>query len=398
VIDETGSVIISNRSWSEYAKTNCSRQNEDDSFVCSLSLLCEKQRFIHDSENVSRYLRTPGTANTKPDGNSVQFFEGIAAALSGEQPEFIMEYSCSSSKGKKWFIVRVNGFAADERRYAVIAHENITVRKQMEEELSQKQQQLKELNCSLADRIDEAVSELRRKDQFLISQSRRASMGEMIAHIAHQWRQPLNSLSLMLADIDGAQTCNELTPEYLQESLADCNLLIQKMSSTIDDFRNFFKPDKEIVAFSALQQINMAILLMAPGFRDGNIHIRLDAPHDVELLGYPNEFSQVLLNLVSNAREAISAAGAGSGMIEIELKVCDGQGCVVVRDNGGGVPDEICARIFEPYFSTKTDGTGIGLSMSKMIIERNMNGSLRARNIEGGMEFLIAIPLANGNQ
>jgi two-component system CheB/CheR fusion protein len=175
VIDETGSVIISNRSWSEYAKTNCSRQNEDDSFVCSLSLLCEKQRFIHNSENVSRYLRTPGTANTKPDGNSVQFFEGIAAALSGEQPEFIMEYSCSSSKGKKWFIVRVNGFAADERRYAVIAHENITVRKQMEEELSQKQQQLKELNCSLADRIDEAVSELRRKDQFLISQSRRAT-------------------------------------------------------------------------------------------------------------------------------------------------------------------------------------------------------------------------------
>jgi two-component system, chemotaxis family, CheB/CheR fusion protein len=398
VIDESGSIIISNRSWSEYATTNCSRKCADDSFVCSLYLLCEKQKFSHDSENASASPRFLATANPKPEGNSAKFFEGVAAALSGEQPEFVMEYTCSSAKGRKWFIVRVNGFTSNGRRYAVIAHENITVRKQMEEELSQNQEQLKEINRSLGERIDESVLELRRKDQFLISQSRRAAMGEMIAHIAHQWRQPLNALSLMLADIEGAQSYNELTPHYLQQSLIDCNILIQKMSSTIDDFRNFFKPDKEIVAFSAQQQINAAISLVAPEFRGSNIDIRFDAPRDVTLLGFPNEFSQVLLNLISNAREAISSTGSDKGLIEIELKESNGQGCVVVRDNGGGIPNKIRSRIFEPYFSTKTNGTGIGLSMSKMIIERNMGGDLEARNIEGGSEFLVTIPLANGNQ
>jgi len=219
-------------------------------------------------------------------------------------------------------------------------------------------------------------------------------MGEMIAHIAHQWRQPLNVLSLMLADIGGAQKCNELTTDYLEQSLADCNFLIQKMSSTIDDFRNFFRPDKEITAFSALQQINVAISLVIPGFRNSNIEIRFDARNDVTLLGYPNEFSQVLLNLITNAKEAIIASGTDPGLIEIGIGERDGLGQVLVRDNGGGIPDEVGERIFEPYFSTKTHGTGIGLSMSKMIIERNMNGSIEVRRIEGGTEFLVTLPLA----
>lgn len=309
-----------------------------------------------------------------------------------------MEYACNSPNHKNWFIVRVNGFTSDGQRYAVIAHENITSRKLMEQELSSNQLQLKELNRSLGERIDEAVLELRRKDQFLITQSRLAAMGEMIAHIAHQWRQPLNALNLMLADIEGAHKHNELSPEYLEQSLTDCNLLIQKMSSTIDDFRNFFRPDKEIVAFSAQQQINVAISLVAPGFRDSNIDICFDAPRDLTLLGFPNEFSQVLLNLISNAKEAITASGTDKGVIEINLLENDGKGCVVVRDNGGGIPTEIENRIFEPYFSTKTQGTGIGLSMSKLIIERNMHGSIEASNVEGGTEFIVKIPLASMNQ
>jgi two-component system, chemotaxis family, CheB/CheR fusion protein len=395
VIDETGSIVISNRSWSEYADANCSRRNADNSFVCSLSLICEKQRFDNDSRKVSRYLRTFETAEPGTDSsNTAKFFKGVASALSGAQSEFVMEYACDSTKRQNWFIVRVNGFTLDGRRFAVIAHENITGRKLMEQELSRNQQQLEELNRCLAERIDKAVQELRRKDQFLITQSRLAAMGEMISHIAHQWRQPLNVLSLMLADIEMAQKHNELSPEYLKQAVADCNRLIQKMSSTIDDFRNFFRPDKEMVAFSAQQQINVAISLVAPGFRDSNVDIRFNVPHDVLLLGYPNEFSQVLLNLISNAREAITASGTDKGVLEIDLSECDGQGCVVVRDNGGGIPDEVGNKIFEPYFSTKTQGTGIGLSMSKIIIERNMNGSIEALNVEGGAEFILKIPLA----
>jgi two-component system CheB/CheR fusion protein len=398
VIDESGSIIISNRSWSEYATTNCSRKCADDSFVCSLYLLCEKQTSSHDSGNVSPSPQFPSTTDPKPGGNSAKFFAGVAAALSGEQPEFVMEYTCGSAKGLKWFIVRVNGFTSNGRRYAVIAHENITVRKQMEEELSRNKDQLEKLNRSLEKRIDEAVSELRMKDQLLINQSRRAALGEMIAHIAHQWRQPLNGLSLLLADMEGAQKAGELTSDYLSNSVAECTMLIQKMSTTIDDFRDFFRPDKEKVPFSARQQINVALSLVAPEFRKCGIDIRFDAPRDVTLLGFPNEFSQVLLNLISNAREAVCSRDSDKGMIEIELKENNGQGGVVVRDNGGGIPNEILSRIFEPYFSTKTHGTGIGLSMSKMIIERNMGGSIEARNIEGGSEFLVTIPQANGDQ
>jgi PAS domain S-box-containing protein len=275
-----------------------------------------------------------------------------------------------------------------------LLRQEIAERQSAQAALYAQQRQLEELNHSLEERIAQAVAELRRKDQVMITQSRQAAMGEMIGNIAHQWRQPLNALGLLLANIKDAYQFHELDAAYLERSISDGNRLIQKMSATINDFRNFFNPGKEAVIFAARKQIAEAIALVESSFLNNDIHIFLEANCDLQLLGFPNEYSQVLLNLVSNARDAILSSKAVPGRIKISLSEREGLGCVTVSDNGGGIPAESLDRIFEPYFSTKEMGTGIGLYMSQMIIERNMHGRVSARNVQGGAEFTILTPLA----
>ena len=253
--------------------------------------------------------------------------------------------------------------------------------------------QLETLNSTLQLRIDAALVELRLKDQLMIAQSRQAAMGEMIGNIAHQWRQPLNALSMVLGNIQLADKYNELTTGFINEAVDKANHLIQKMSATINDFRNFFQPDKEAVLFSVGNQINHALALVEAGLKSQNITIHLEAHQDVVLTGFPNEFSQVMLNLLSNAGEAVKAKCVAEGIITLRVFERDGLGCVSIRDNGGGIAVDVIDKIFEPYFSTKEMGTGIGLYMSKMIIERSMNGTIEAHNIDGGAEFVVSIPL-----
>jgi PAS domain S-box-containing protein len=266
-------------------------------------------------------------------------------------------------------------------------------RQRAQEDLAVKQSQLEALNRSLQLRIDESVAEIRRKDQVMISQSRQAAMGEMIGNIAHQWRQPLNALAMVLGNIKSAFQYNELTEQYLDKTVDNGNRLLQKMSTTINDFSNFFLPDKEVLHFSAREQINQAVALVETSLISQNISVHLDAPQDLTLTGFPNEYSQVLLNLLANARDAIKESAVPEGRITIRLYQQDGQGIVSVSDNGGGIDSAVIDKIFEPYFSTKEMGTGIGLYMSKMIVERSMNGTISAHNIVGGTEFIIVSPM-----
>ena len=263
--------------------------------------------------------------------------------------------------------------------------------------LSSRQQlytkELETINSSLQERITTAIAEIRQKDQLMISQGRQAAMGEMIGNIAHQWRQPLNALAMVIGNIQSAYKYNELTDEYLDKSVENGNRLLQKMSTTITDFSNFFRPNKEVTSFSAREQIQHAVALVETGLKNQNISVQIEAPLDLMLIGFPNEYSQVLLNLFANARDAILASNAGGGNITIRLYESAGQGCVSIRDTGGGIPTDVIDKVFEPYFSTKEMGTGIGLYMSKMIIERNMNGHIEAHNREGGAEFIILSPV-----
>ncbi len=262
-------------------------------------------------------------------------------------------------------------------------------------DLKRAEQALIRLNETLEQRVAEEVDKNIRHERLLIQQSRLAAMGEMIGNIAHQWRQPLNALGLLLYNIKDAYQFNTLDAAYLDQAVADGRRMVQKMSTTISDFSNFFRPDKENISFSAIEQITEAIALVESSFRHSNISVHIDAPQDLKLLGFPNEYSQVLLNLLSNARESILAHNQPlPARVDIVVTEQDGQGCVSVCDNGGGIPEEILDRIFDPYFSTKEKGSGIGLYMSKMIIERNMYGSITARNIEGGAEFRVCAPLS----
>lgn len=277
---------------------------------------------------------------------------------------------------------------------AVVTFNDISARMQAQEQLALKQEQLELLNLSLQKQVQETVAELRLKDQVLIIQGRQAAMGEMIGNIAHQWRQPLNVLAMVIFNLQCAHQDRELTDAYMNESAATANRLIQKMSATINDFRNFFNPDKEQVAFSAREQIKYAVEMVAAALENATITIAVASGDDCSLFGFPNEYSQVLLNLLSNAKDAIVESEALPGQIAITLTEQDGMGVVSVRDNGGGIPEAISSKIFEPYFSTKSMGTGIGLYMSKMIIERNMKGRLEVQTIEGGCEFSVYVPLA----
>ncbi len=230
--------------------------------------------------------------------------------------------------------------------------------------------------------------------KLLIQQSRLAAMGEMIGNIAHQWRQPINALTLLLANIKDANDYHELDTAMINESTAKGQELIQKMSTTIDDFRNFFKPNRAKQNFQPWVSIEEAIKLVAESFKLNGIEIDLDkSVEPCEVMGYPNEFSQVVLNALSNAKEAIIEKKV-HGKVHIRVEKGADIATIAICDNGGGIPAEILDKVFDPYFTTKEKGTGIGLYMSKMIMD-HMDGDIVIRNIEGGAEVLISLPLAS---
>ncbi len=251
--------------------------------------------------------------------------------------------------------------------------------------------QLRLLNESLEQRVLEEVSKNREKDSMLIQQSRHATMGEMMHNVAHQWRQPLNALNLILQNIKDAYEFNDLTKETLDELVADGNRVAQKMSTTIDDFRNFFKPDQRKTRFNLRNSIREALNLVEAGLHNNHIEVVVEADEDVFVEGFQGEYSQVLLNVLVNAKDALKPQKR-TGKVVIHLESCDGQGIVRVTDNAGGIPENVLPKIFDPYFTTKESGSGIGLYMSRMIMG-HMNGNITARNIDGGAEVTISVPI-----
>ena len=266
------------------------------------------------------------------------------------------------------------------------SNRDITDRKRLENELLKS-------NATLTERVVEEVQKNMEHERMLIQQSRMSAMGEMVGSIAHHWRQPLNALSILLYNIKDACQYNELDQAYMDKAFADGNRLIQNMSATITDFHGFFCRDKKKCTFSLRKQIGKTVALVESDFLNSHITLYVDAPHDLILSGSPHDFSQALFNLLSNAKEAILNQQP-PGRVDVTFAEQDGCGCIWVRDTGGGIPPDIRDRIFDPYFSTKENRSGIGLYMSKMIIERHMNGCISAKNIEGGAEFAICVPLA----
>jgi signal transduction histidine kinase len=240
-----------------------------------------------------------------------------------------------------------------------------------------------------------------------------AAMGEMLGAIAHQWRQPLNALGLIVQNLKDAYAYGELDRQYLERTVQKSMAQIQHMSKTIDDFRNFFHPDREKTVFDTMQAVGDVLTLFAAQLAANDITCRLTCHthdktytnlSDIEVCpdklvrGFRNEFEHVMLNLINNARDAIlqarSSGAAGQAGISFDFYNRDGMIVISVGDNGGGVDPAVMERIFEPYFTTKdpAKGTGLGLYMSKVIIEDHMNGKLSVRNDGRGAVFTIELP------
>lgn len=263
---------------------------------------------------------------------------------------------------------------------------DITDRKVVEKSLTQNQRQLKDLNVSLEQRIADAVAELRRKDQILMLQGRQAAMGEMIGNIAHQWRQPLNTLGLILQELKMTYGRDEFNKESLEKNVKKAMQVIMHMSQTIEDFSNYFKPDKEKKLFKVKQSVDKTLSLIEPSLKSLDINI--------EVYGYANEYSQVLLNILLNCRDALAGCAVGKPrIITITLIKESNRSVITVADNAEGIPEDILDKVFDPYFTTKgpDKGTGIGLYMAKTIIEKNMEGRLTVRNTSVGAEFRVEV-------
>ncbi|MDZ7817860.1 MAG: transporter substrate-binding domain-containing protein [Aliarcobacter sp.] len=261
--------------------------------------------------------------------------------------------------------------------------------------LKLKTSELEDLNNTLDTRIKEEINNRKKQEQLLIQQSKLAEMGEMISMIAHQWRQPLSALSTIIQNIHLRYSLDKLDKEYLDKQKVLSNALTEKMSKTIEDFSNFFKPNKEKHAFSIKNAISQTIFLIDDSFKSNSIKIEIQILDDIEIYGFESELSQVLLNLLTNSKDAFLEKKIENPHIIIKTKRIETHMKILISDNAGGINESIIHKIFEPYFTTKDsyNGTGLGLYMSKIIIEQNMQGQLKVKNIPQGVEFTIYIPI-----
>jgi len=230
--------------------------------------------------------------------------------------------------------------------------------------------------------------------KVMMHQSKLALMGEMISAIAHQWRQPLNALGITVQDMKGAWKYGEVNEKYIEDTVCESMKYINQMSKTIDDFRSFFKAGKEKSNFCPRDEIAKVLEILSAQLSTDEITVNIgERLEECSIFGYPDEFRQVIINLINNAKDALVETRKSDRVIDISFDSIDGKKVISVSDNAGGIDDSIIFRIFEPYFTTKEQGkgTGIGLYMSKNIIEHSMHGKIEASNSAQGAVFKIIL-------
>ena len=248
---------------------------------------------------------------------------------------------------------------------------------------------LDELNATLEDRIAKEVELNKQKEHQMILQSRHAQMGEMISMIAHQWRQPLSAISSLSGALELRCKLDRLKVDETAAAAAKISEHAQHLSQTINDFRDFFRPDKNIEKTSYPVLIDNALSIIGTSIENKNIKITQEHTETIDIYTYPNEVKQVILNIIKNAEDAILDKQVENG----EIKIITNKDTLIIKDNAGGIPENIIEKIFDPYFSTKLkkDGTGLGLYMAKTIIEKHCEGQIKAYNKDGGALFEIVL-------
>ena len=240
----------------------------------------------------------------------------------------------------------------------------------------------------LDEKVNEEIEKNREKEQMLMHQSKLASLGEMLGNIAHQWRHPITRISLLVQNLSRAYEFKKVDDEYMMNFQKKVNEQINYMSNTIDDFTGFFKKDKEKQNFYVRDVIDDALKLIEGRLK--NIKIVKNYNNRIEIYGYKTEFSQVILNILNNAIDALNERN----VLNKEIIIVLDKNLISIEDNAGGIDEKIKNKIFEPYFTTKfqSQGTGIGLYMSKIIITKHFKSELLVENSKIGAVFKIILP------
>ena len=252
---------------------------------------------------------------------------------------------------------------------------------------------LKMNEAELKEKVKLQLEKNLEKDRLLVQQNKLASMGEMLGNIAHQWRQPLNNINLLIYFI--RDSYGKISQNELSDIIKDAKLQIDYMSQTIDDFRNFYKPSKEKKIFDIKESILQSSKIVHSSIEKNAIKLDI-LGESLSIDGFENEFEQVIVNILNNAIDAKiikSKTMKFDAKIEINIYKEDKNILISIYNNCGNIDEKIIERIFEPYFTTKFEdqGTGIGLYMTKVIIEKNMKGKIEAKNLNDGVEFLIKL-------
>ena len=365
--------------------------------IILLTHLNDPADVLHSLEAGANYFVSKPYSNRLLLSRIAAVLEGNCACLEGESNgELAIVYRGNSYRIRSTpaqtieLLLATYELAAEKNQDLLVAQQSLsTLNRDLEQRVTER---TAALTRETAERL-QAMEQLRKKDEVLMQQSRQAAMGEMIGNIAHQWRQPLNAVGLLVQDLTLTREYGNLSKEYLEASTQKIMQLVSHMSQTIDDFRNFFSPDKDKSQFQLGQVVERTLALIQGSLKDKGIRVEVTARETPPISGHPNEFSQVLLNIMNNAMDAFSGQNCADPRIGVELFSEQGKAVLTITDNAGGIDQQIIGRVFEPYFTTKEQGqgTGIGLYMAKNIVEKNMNGSLTVLNRATGAEFRIEV-------
>ena len=255
---------------------------------------------------------------------------------------------------------------------------------------------LKKENGSLKKEINFLKNQNSIKDEIVIQQSKMASMGEVISNIGHQWRQPLMEISTLMLNMEAnIKLVGSISNEDILETIEKSNTILSFMSQTIEDFRDFFSKNKKKEYFFVTKQTALVVNMVRSSLSNNNIKLNIILKNNPRIYGYKNEYAQVLMNIIANAKDIIISKNINDAQITIRVYENETHSILEVEDNGGGVSVKPIDKIFEPFFTDKKlNGTGIGLFMSKLIIETNMDGKLKVVNKQKGACFTIELPLS----
>ena len=345
---------------------------------------------IKSNNHIFGYSTIQEYFNTENEPHTSHNHTFIIAAISESNSSYIELKEYTDKNITPFEVANKNLYSIMHRT----ANELNLLTENLENMVNQRTKQLETLNQELQVKINNAVRKEKRQNAIMNQQSRLASMGEILENIAHQWRQPLNTVSWIMNDAMIKAQLGKSDEINLQELAQKVNNSVQFLSDTIEDFRRFVDHSDLAQTFNIKRTIDSTILLIKETLVKSNIKIELDCPTNIKYKGFENDLKHVIMNLINNARDAFEERKINDGLIFIRVYHEKDELIIAVRDNAGGIPKPILKNIFEPYFTTKhkTKGTGLGLYMSKSMIER-VKGSIEAVSIlNKKTTFIIKLP------